>query len=290
MGTSGAGLYEDDTAADLKAAIALVNKVPISGERLLEILLDSHDIPKPREDDGTVFWLVVADQFERRGIACAEAAATALSVISDGTDLERLRAHGLGDRELAQREEILQQLAQRLRAPRPVRPRVQPKNPPDFVVDVGEVYAFPTMRGKAANAWFETWEQSRFVPDAWGALLILERGRAYDWLPWCTVASLTTAPERVPSLADALSAKLLLHSQTNGAAKCVPKRVHVKRMKMQLLGRVQVNSNKASRVVSHWTVEMAINCGWSIASAAFSTNVGPLPVGVAVSDLIDSGG
>lgn len=62
-GARGAGLYDDDNALDLKNSIALLAKIPADGERLLQILRRQH--PEP----GKVFWRVVADQFERRGIA-----------------------------------------------------------------------------------------------------------------------------------------------------------------------------------------------------------------------------
>ena len=158
--------------------------------------------------------------------------------------------------------------------------------PPEFVVDVGEIYAFPTMKGKAVNAWFDSWEQAGFQPDGWGALIILDRGRAFDWLPWCAVASLTVDPQRMPLLEDAARSCLLLHPQTYGAARCVPKRSHVKRIQMHLLGKLPLDPLHAKNAVSKWSMEKALDCGWSISSAAFSANIGALPVGAQVAGLL----
>ena len=59
MGTWGTGLYQDDGAKDLKNTIALLAKVPVSGDRLLEILLGSYkDGVKLTDDGGPTFWLV----------------------------------------------------------------------------------------------------------------------------------------------------------------------------------------------------------------------------------------
>jgi hypothetical protein len=89
MGTWGAALYDDDTASDLRNALAVVCKVPADGDRLLELLAEMYPQRDPADDDGALFWLVTADQFERRGIACAAVTATALSIIEQGTDLTR---------------------------------------------------------------------------------------------------------------------------------------------------------------------------------------------------------
>jgi hypothetical protein len=47
----------------------LACKAPFDGDRLTEILLELHAIT-PETEDETAFWLVLADQFERRGIEC----------------------------------------------------------------------------------------------------------------------------------------------------------------------------------------------------------------------------
>lgn len=288
MGAWAAGLYQDDFASDLKSTISQVSKVPVDGDRLLDILCAMQSDAGIDEDDECTFWLVVADQFERRGIACLKAFEAALSIIDSGRDMRRFGELGLGQREVIKRNDVLQELANRLRSPRPTRPRrAAGKKPPEFVVEVGEIYVFRTMSGAAANAWFATWEQAGFQPDGWGALVVLQKGRVYDWLPWVSVASLTVPHESCPSLDDALGSRLLMHLQTNGAAKVVPRRSHLKRTKMQLLGRVQLDAEKAAREVSTWSAETALDCGWSLSSAAFSSNIHDLPIGPCLADLLE---
>lgn len=285
MGAWGAGLYQNDYALNLKNTISLVSKIPRDGERLLEVLWQMQCDSGIDEEDECTFWLVVADQFERRGIACPSAFSKALVIIDDGQDIRCME--GLNQKDIIKRQRLLLELAERLRSPRPERPMKTARKPPEYVVEVGDIYAYPTMKGKAVNAWFPTWEKAGFQPDGWGALVVLQKGRAFDWLPWVSVAALTVPHERRPSLDDALKARLLTFDlQTDGAAKVVPKRSHFKRMKMELLGRVQLNNEKAERQVSTWSDVTAIDCGWSLCSPAYSSNIGDLSIGPCLADLL----
>lgn len=286
MGSWGTGLYQDDFASDLKNTIALVSKVPADGDRLLAILRELHADADLDGDDGPTFWLVVADQFERKGVVSRTVSERALAVIDDDQDLDRLRDLGLDARGLAARRKVLEELASRLRAPRPSRPVPKAGKPPAMVVAPGEIYAFPTMKGKAVNAWFDSWEAAGFVPDGWGALVVVETGRAFDWLPWCAVASLSVDAQKEPTLKDALGARLLTHPQTDGAARCVPKAAHLTRMRATRLGTVALDPAVAAAAVSRWSVKSAIGCGWSIASAAFASTMPSLPMGVPLRELL----
>lgn len=289
MGAWGVGLYQDDYASDLKNTISLVCKIPMDGSRLLAVLWKMQCDAGIDSDDECTFWLVVADQFERRGIACSEAIAKALAVIDDGHDIRRMQ--GLKQKYVDKRQHMLLELADRLRSPRPERPKPAAKKPAEYVVEVGDIYAYPTMEGKAVNAWSSTWEEAGFQPDGWGALVVLQKGRAFDWIPWVSVAALTVPHERYPSLEDALKARLLTFDlQTEGAAKVVPKLSHFKRMKMELLGQVKLNTKKAERQVSTWSDVSVVDSGWALSSPAYSGNIADLSilsVGPCLADLME---
>lgn len=285
MGSWGSGLYQDDAAADVRDTISTLAKLPVSGDRLLEILLKNwHEGVELDDDGGPTFWLAAADQFERRGIACPRAFERALTAIDTGADLRDQESRGAHARDLKQRAKMLSVLAQRLRSPRPVRPRPTAKKPPPFVVEVGELYSFPTMNGEGFNPWFRDWEQARFKPDGWGALLVVARGRVFDWMPWCAISSLSVPALRKPTLDDALRARL--YSATQGATLCVPRRSHLRKMDMQLLGRVELDAKKAASVISdEHTPETAVTCGWSFVPQARAW-VDTYKGGVAVSTLL----
>jgi hypothetical protein len=285
MGDWGVGLYQGDVASDLRNKISLLAKLPASGERLLKILIETHHEGITfDDDDGPAFWLVVADQFERRGIACPKAFERALLAIDTGADLRDWERRDASSSDLKKRAKVLRTLGDRLRSPRPRRPRPEGKKPPRFIVDVGEVYSFPTMAGECFNPWAPNWDvpYMKFRPDGWGAMLILARGRVFDWFPWCTYTSLTVDASRRPSLADAAKARCT----TDFAQFCVPRRSHMKRMKMELLGRIHVDPEKAAAAfTAPVTPQQAVLADWSFYPRGWESG---REGGVAVSALGDA--
>src|SRR5438477_11199261 len=73
MGAWGAGLYSSDMAADMRATIKSVLRLPFDEDRIVDILRDCerHAADDPDNEDHTTFWLVLANQFEKRGVAHA---------------------------------------------------------------------------------------------------------------------------------------------------------------------------------------------------------------------------
>lgn len=71
MGAWGGGLYSNDTALDLRTQVSLLSKIPKSGDEILDILVRSNEwIYNETGKETGIFWYVVADQFEKRGIRC----------------------------------------------------------------------------------------------------------------------------------------------------------------------------------------------------------------------------
>ena len=66
----GIGLYSGDFACDLRATIAAVVRLPFHSDRLVEILCETEPAAANNVDheDHNTFWIVVADQFAKRGI------------------------------------------------------------------------------------------------------------------------------------------------------------------------------------------------------------------------------
>ena len=284
MGTWSTGLYADDSAADLRDTIAVLSKLPVDGERLLDLLLEGYEGgTTPADDGGPAFWLVIADQFERRGIESETAFERALEMITGGYDLRDWERRGASPSDLKKRQQVLATLESRLRSPRVPRPRPKRTRPPVLAVSVGQVYSFPTMGGRCHNAWFSSWEKDRFVPDGWGALIVLGAGRLYDWIPWCATSALSVSPTEEPTLAAAARARLY---SKQGATYCVPRLSHMKRMGMQLLGQLELNPSKAASVISgEHPLEVAVHADWSFMSQARAWNTS-FPGGIAVAELM----
>jgi hypothetical protein len=285
MGTLGAALYDDDSAADLKNTLALLCKVPGDGDYLLKCLKQLHGDCDPTDGDAAFFWLVTADQFEKRGIACVEAVANALAVIDSGSDLANARDCGANEKFLKDRSRVLEELAARLKSPRPVRARKAPGKAPDMVVQTGEVYAFPTMEGRGWCPYSNVMDGS-FEADGWSAMVVLDTGRVFDWLPWCALASLTVDPAAKPTLADAARGRLIFHLQTSGAGRYVPKRKHAIGLGLELLGHVALDPSLVKPHLSKWPISSAIELDWTIAYAAYSQTIKGLPMGCELAALI----
>ena len=187
MGTWGTGLYAGDFAADLREAISAVARLPFEAERLVDILCDYE--PGAARDgadpDHPTFWLVLADQFAKRGIACAPVREAALALIDGGADLAMMARRGMAPPGLKVRGRVLAELRERLTAPINLKPRTVLKSPQPFLLDVGDVIVFPTSRGWVINPYFKSREA---IPgwghDGWGAFIVAERGRAFKFFAW----------------------------------------------------------------------------------------------------------
>ena len=72
MGVWGAGLYSGDFAKDLRSTISAVARLPFDSDKLVDILCETEPRAASNPDDEahTSFWLIVADQFAKRGIVC----------------------------------------------------------------------------------------------------------------------------------------------------------------------------------------------------------------------------
>ena len=86
MGNWGVGLYSGDFAQDLRSSVRAVSRLPFAPSKLLELLCQTElkAANDPSDPDHTVFWLVAADQFAKRGIDCSAVRDRALSIIEDG--------------------------------------------------------------------------------------------------------------------------------------------------------------------------------------------------------------
>src|SRR5690348_16603277 len=163
MGVWGSGLYSGDFAADLRAAIRAVCRLPFDSDRHVDILstvepgaANHHD-----DEDHTQFWLVVADQFAKRRIACDRVRDKALSIIDNGDDLNLLARLGMRAPLLKQRQKVLAELRARLVATDKDKPTDRPvlKKPQPLLMQVGDVFIYPTSRGKCINSYYPSKER-----------------------------------------------------------------------------------------------------------------------------------
>src|SRR5579864_3898323 len=119
MGVWGVGLYSGDFAQDLRSTIRAVARLPFDNDKLADILCETEPTAadNPADEDHTTFWLVVADQFSKRGIACDRVREKALAIIDSGSDLVILEKLGMDSSGLKKRQKMLEELRPRLAVP-----------------------------------------------------------------------------------------------------------------------------------------------------------------------------
>ncbi|MDO9264454.1 MAG: hypothetical protein Q7U02_10850 [Desulfosalsimonadaceae bacterium] len=268
MGAWGEGIYDDDEACDVRNMIRLLSKAPVSGDRILEILLSEFKRNEELKEDGCpTFWIAVADQFEKKGICCKKAFEQAKKAIKTGADIEDLRNRGMEKKALENRLRLTNNLLQRFQTPTQKNQASITRKPIQNCVKAGQIYTFPTMDGSGFNAWAPNWMKDTFQPNGWGALIIIEVGQVFDWFPYCAYTPLVVCPDRKMSFDEVLKSKTLF---SDGVAYCLPQHSHMKKMGMELLGCIEIDKRQADKItkLSDRSPRQAVICEWSICNGA----------------------
>lgn len=247
MGAWGVGLYSSDFAQDLRGAVRTVAALPFAPDRLLELVCDTQRqaADDPTDSDHTVFWLVVADQFGKRGIDCVGARDRARAIIVDGQDLAAMASLGMDQAFLAKRRTLLTELASQIATAPPPKPRAVLKSPQKLLLEVGEAVAYPICKGDPINpyavgkewAWVKAWTQ-----DGWGAFVVAERGLAFEFLAWYRPLVTTEPLPARPTFAE-LSAPRTWRLRSPGTLTAR----HAKHMRFDSVGCVPIDSGKLDR-------------------------------------------
>src|SRR4051812_32420698 len=164
MGVWATGLYAGDFALDLRSTISAVAKLPFDSDRLLEILCDTERAAADSADDPdhTTFWLVVADQFAKRGIESERAREMALDIIESNRDTAMLEKLGMQAPDLRKRKKVLDEVRERIRFPvARGKPREVMSKPQPLQMQTGDVLVYPTFGGRCRNPYFVDQEKDR---------------------------------------------------------------------------------------------------------------------------------
>lgn len=253
MGVFGTGLYSGDFAMDLRSTISAVVRLPYDSDKLVQILSDSQAkaANDPNHEDHTIFWLITADQFAKRGIVSDRVRDKALQIIDSGTDLAMLTKLGMSASDLRGRQKVLQELRERIKAPTVSRkPRIVLKKPQTLVMDVGDVFVYPTYGGRCINAYFASKELDRdgnpapgWTQDGWSAMVIVDCGLALDFLAWYRPLTITRATADKLNLDQLCLNDLLWRLASTGTCSAL----HFKRMEFEKVGLLCVDGEKLRR-------------------------------------------
>jgi len=154
MGAWGTGLYSSDMAADMRAVIKSALRLPFDEDRIVDILRDGERraADDPGNEDHTTFWLVLADQLEKRGVAHAPTREKAIAIIDRGDDLMMMERLGMKPADLRKRGAKLAELRARLAAaPLLSKPRATILAPQNYTLEIGLLYACPVKGSNCIN-------------------------------------------------------------------------------------------------------------------------------------------
>jgi hypothetical protein len=153
MGVWGAGLYSSDMAADIRSVIKSALRLPFGEDRIVDMRdCERHAADDPRNEDHTTFWLVLADQFEKRGVAHAPTREKAIAIIDRGDDLKLMEKLGMKPADLRKRGAKLAELRARLAAaPLLSKRRATIKAPQPYILEIGLLYACPVKGSSCIN-------------------------------------------------------------------------------------------------------------------------------------------
>jgi len=243
VGVWGSGLYSGDFAADLRAAVGAVSRLPFDGDKLAEILsgIEPGAANNPGDQDHSTFWLILADQFRKRGIYSKVAREKALEIIDTGADLAMLGKLGMKPADLKKRQTMLMDLRSQLAEPIAKKRGPVLKKPQPLVMQTGDVLIYPTSKGHCINSYFPSKERMvpKWSPDGWSATIIVETGRAFDFLAWYRPMTVETGFSAKPSIHDILSAcPWVLRSPGT----CSP--THFKRLELEKIHVLEVDASK----------------------------------------------
>ena len=236
MGGWGAGLYQDDDAADLKELVSTLIDLPMPLDEVI-----SH-ASSEEAAQSEVFWLVCADQVERKGLRHQATFDRARKIISEGSDIDRLKSLGMADADLRKRKKTLDELDRRLAAPRKEKPRKTLTSPKPLAVSAGDVVAYPRSEQGAKNPYFgpKLLAAQPFHPMGWAAFHVVGTGFAFGFLPWIAIQRFPGLfPER-PKLKDLdgpLVARLLKRPPAGPVQFGTLSPSHMQKMEMTVIGR-----------------------------------------------------
>ena len=244
MGTWGSGLYSNDIARDLKATIAAVVKLPLKTDELVDIVVSS--FPEAANDehdeDHTTFWLVLADQFHRKGIECADLFDRAIDIVDSGKDLNSPSVTEMGAPDQRKRKVALSDLRTQLTKPVVSKARKTLSKPQPLILEVGAVVVFPIVEtGSCFNPYFTKGSWTRAD---WGAAVIISRGLAFGYLSHYTpvVINRRLNVSAQPTLEELTAKKGWRLAQPGTCS--MP---HFKRMQLEVIGTVDIDSDRVAK-------------------------------------------
>jgi len=138
------------------------------------------------------FGWFVADQFARRGIENKRAREIALKSSTRIATLAMLEKLGMSAQDLRKRKKVLDEVRERIIVPTVrAKPSEVMRKCTAAAMQTGDVLVYPTFGGRCRNPYFVDQDKDRMGTasrpwqiDSWAAMVIVDSGRAFDFLAW----------------------------------------------------------------------------------------------------------
>lgn len=234
MGAWGGGLYDGDFALDLKGTIEAIWRAPLSDDEVLAEIFALHG-KGAEEQDALDYWLVLADQLERRGLSRPDVFERAIAIVDRGDDLAMLAALEAEPQTIAERRRDTAKLLARLSAPRPAKKRRPVKGPEPLLFQPGEALTWPTDAGNSINPYLpgdQLWKLGGFTQDGWGFGIVTAAGHQFHVLACYAIEVLKWRRAERPS------PELAVHCTRTPWRFGTMKKLHLERTRAARLGRV----------------------------------------------------
>lgn len=211
MGAWGYKLYECDDATGFREEFRAVKDFPFSEDQFLSHFQDGCGYLK--SEDQTIQWLVLYDQFHQYAIEAPKTFQRVRDIIESGEDIAYHRELAMSSGDLVKRAKHLQSLWQRWQTPltkAKKRKLVDPDQP--FVMDVGDVYIYPTENEwpRMPSSWRDEIEGlagQAFNLTGWTAFVVLKRQKTAGVIPQYVVLRLKLqSGSKRPDIEDIKSA------------------------------------------------------------------------------------
>jgi hypothetical protein len=250
MGIWGTGLYSGDFAMDLRSTISAVSRLPFDPGRLVEILCETEPTAANNRNDEehTTFWLILADQFAKRGIDYKPVRDRAIQIIDGFEDQAMLEKLGAKPDDIRRRRKALLELRARLAATPISKPRTVLKKPQQLLMEAGDIIIYPTCAGRCINPYFASKELDKhyakagpvpWAQDGWAAAVIVDCGRAFEFLSWYRPLTLAQARNEKPT-PESLRGDVLWRLELPGTCS----KTHFKKMELEKIGSFPLDPDK----------------------------------------------
>jgi hypothetical protein len=147
MGAWGYKIYEDDDADDARHSYKALLTKGIDGTAATDQFLKDWKESLEDSDDGPTIWFALADTQWKLGRLEKRVRDKAIEIIKDGSSLDRWREGG--EKMVAKRQKVLDDLKEQLLSPQPERKKIKVKLPSKIATwTAGELFSYRLKSGK----------------------------------------------------------------------------------------------------------------------------------------------